>query len=240
MVGKLVSWIDRRFYLAFQDNWDDRILGNLIHEHLGPGQVLDLGAGAGILDFLDLRGRGRVIVGLDLDPAIGNNTLLDFAVIGSGDHLPFPDAAFDLVVANNLLEHLENAERVFSEIIRTMKPGGVLIFKTPNKYHYVPLIARLTPHRLHALMVRGRGRSKEDVFPTYYRANSRRKLMKIADRSGFREVRLTTVEGRPEYCRIAWPIYLVGLIYERVVNATRVLSGLRVVIIGEMKKPPLP
>jgi SAM-dependent methyltransferase len=46
--------------------------------------------------------------------------------------LPFPDEMFDVVVANQIFEHLKQIYRPMSEIHRVLKPGGVLLFSVPN------------------------------------------------------------------------------------------------------------
>lgn len=45
--------------------------------------------------------------------------------------LPFADGSFDLVAAFDVIEHVENDERVFQELTRVLKPGGRLIFYVP-------------------------------------------------------------------------------------------------------------
>jgi hypothetical protein len=48
------------------------------------------------------------------------------------------------------------------------------------------------------------------------------------------------VEGRPEYLRIAAPAYLLGIAYERIVNATELLAPWRVILIAALRKPSAP
>jgi SAM-dependent methyltransferase len=45
--------------------------------------------------------------------------------------LSFPDASFDLVITQDVMEHVMNPDRAFSEIARTLKPGGAHIFTVP-------------------------------------------------------------------------------------------------------------
>ena len=45
--------------------------------------------------------------------------------------LPFGDAAFDLVLACDVLEHVADDRRAFRELNRVLRPGGVLIFSVP-------------------------------------------------------------------------------------------------------------
>jgi hypothetical protein len=53
-----------------------------------------------------------------------------------------------------------------------LKPTGILLFKTPNALHYMPLIARMTPHGFHRFVNKLRGRATIDTFPTRYRVNT--------------------------------------------------------------------
>lgn len=46
--------------------------------------------------------------------------------------LPFEDGAFDLVVSNQVLEHLVDTDLFVSEIRRLLRPGGVAVVSTEN------------------------------------------------------------------------------------------------------------
>jgi len=45
--------------------------------------------------------------------------------------LTFPDASFDLVITQDVMEHVMNPDKAFSEIARTLKPGGAHVFTIP-------------------------------------------------------------------------------------------------------------
>jgi SAM-dependent methyltransferase len=47
------------------------------------------------------------------------------------ESLTFEDEAFDLVVTQDVLEHVLQPERAFAEIARTLKPGGAHVFTVP-------------------------------------------------------------------------------------------------------------
>jgi len=45
------------------------------------------------------------------------------------------------------------------------------------------------------------------------------------------------IEGRPEYLRLAWPTYVLGAAYERLVNASELFAPGRVLLMGTLRKP---
>ena len=46
----------------------------------------------------------------------------------------FPDASFDMVVTQDVLEHVLDPQRAFAEIARTLQPGGCHVFTVPWYY----------------------------------------------------------------------------------------------------------
>jgi ubiquinone/menaquinone biosynthesis C-methylase UbiE len=105
--------------------------------HLQPGMsVLDVGCGPGSITrgLAERLSPGRV-VGLDpaagvLDPARRdaaerNLTNLHYEA-GSVYALPFADAAFDVVFAHQVLQHLARRAEAMREMLRVLKPGGLI------------------------------------------------------------------------------------------------------------------
>jgi SAM-dependent methyltransferase len=233
----LVPWLDRRFYPTQVEYWDDDIFRATVLEHLRANlRLLDIGAGAGILPQTNFRGLASEVVGIDLDPRVTSNPHLDRGIIADCTALPFPDASFDVVVADNVLEHLDQPRKGFAEISRVLRPGGTFVAKTPNKWHYMPTIARLTPTWFHRWFNALRGRSTVDTFPTRYRANTVSAIRRLAAESGMEPIRIRRFEGRPEYLRLTFPTYVAGLAYERVVNSTDMLGFLRILLVIELRK----
>ena len=236
-MSKSTQWIDQKFYPDCGNNWDDELFRQRILAKLQRNSVvLDLGAGAGIVKQMNFKGLARKVCGVDIDPRVKDNPLLDERRHADAGFIPYAEGMFDVVFSDNVLEHLENPAAVFREVQRVLKRDGMFLFKTPNKWHYVPTIARLTPHAVHRMVVRGRGRVAEDVLPTLYRANSKSAIAHLARLTGFDVMSIEYIERRPEYLRMNAATYLVGVAYERFVNSSEVFAPLRIILIGQLQK----
>ena len=103
---------------------------------LEPGErVLDLGCGAGTDSLVAARmvGPEGHVVGIDM-----TREMLDKArravgemgadnvefVEGEAEQLPFPDASFDVVISNGVIDLIPDKDAVFSELHRVLAPGG--------------------------------------------------------------------------------------------------------------------
>jgi ubiquinone/menaquinone biosynthesis C-methylase UbiE len=115
---------------------------------VGPGhRVLDLGCGGGRHAFEVLR-RGADVVAFDQDSAELENVAAMFAamdkagevppgatgrtVTGDALGMPFPDASFDTVIAAEVLEHIPDDMAAMREIVRVLKPGGLVAVTVPS------------------------------------------------------------------------------------------------------------
>lgn len=110
---------------------------------LRPGmRLLDCGCGPGTitLDFAAAVAPGEVI-GLDIAPVqIDRARTLAAAAqvnnvsfqVGDVYALPFPDASFDVVNANSLLQHLREPVRALREFRRVLRPGGLTAVVDPD------------------------------------------------------------------------------------------------------------
>jgi len=236
-VTRITSWIDRRFYAGYERNWDDKLFREKILAHIKPdATVLDVGAGAGIVAEMNFLGSAAFMCGIDLDPRVQANPMLNEGRIADAGHIPYADDTFDLVFADNVMEHIADPDKVFREIYRVLKPAGILMFKTPNVAHYMPTVARLTPHGFHKFINRLRGRASEDTFPTLYRANSASRIRRLATQTGFAVEQISRIEGRPEYLRFMPLTYVLGALYERIVNASSFFEPFRILLICELRK----
>lgn len=123
----------------------------VIKAYLTPGaKVLEIGGGTGIQAKL-LDEQGFNVVSIDLPRS---QYALDrvFSVIDyDGEHIPFGDRTFDVVLSSNVLEHVENLPALQNEIRRVLRPEGYCVHIMPsaswrfwtNLTHYVDLIQRI-------------------------------------------------------------------------------------------------
>lgn len=157
-----------------------------IHSILKPSDhVVDVGAGRGRWfhddpcaprrALLDIRSRVASFVGVDIDPAVLENpTTTDNFVIDEG-RIPLPDHSADVIIADYVLEHVAEPQDFAAEIDRILKPGGYFAARTPGRYEYVSIAARMIGNRRHADVVAHAQpgiRGASDVFPTMYRMNT--------------------------------------------------------------------
>ncbi|MDT0215262.1 class I SAM-dependent methyltransferase [Rothia sp. ARF10] len=111
-----------RFYT---DVADDTIALITRHESLKSRTVLDVGAGQEQFGrrFAE-HGARYVAVDLErqsLSPGAGVG-----GVVGRGEHLPFASASVDIVMSNNVMEHVTRPGVVADEMVRVVRPGGLV------------------------------------------------------------------------------------------------------------------
>ncbi len=131
--------------------WDERdVLTQITPARLGYLQsvagdlagrrVLDLGCGGGMLAEPLARAGARVC-GIDVsrnavaaarEHARHSGLGIDY-LRAAAEELPFGAGSLDLVVAFDVLEHVDDLARVVQEIARTLRPGGRLIYETMNR-----------------------------------------------------------------------------------------------------------
>jgi len=213
----------------------------LISDRLGTdADMLDLGCGKGKGTF-DFRSEGAFVVGCDIGNDVNENRFVSARVFGDAYALPFRSESFHLVLMDFFVEHLKSPDLCARETFRVLRRGGYLMLRTPNLYHYVSIVGRITPHWFHRLVAnRVRGLavpSESPVFRTHYRANTSRAVKRVFSQAGFLPEEIIMVEREPSYLMFARLTFLLGYWYERLVNKYDSLANLRSNIFGIMRKP---
>ncbi len=152
--GANVSDVARAYYAMTDDVVDrrrERFLrhiagaearGEALAERLPVvGTILEVGCGTGGLLVAAARA-GRTVVGVDIASrwlVVARRRLADRGfnvpmIAAEAERLPWPDATFDAVAADSVLEHLDDPSRALREWRRVLRPGGTLVVWSPNRF----------------------------------------------------------------------------------------------------------
>jgi ubiquinone/menaquinone biosynthesis C-methylase UbiE len=104
--------------------------------------ILDLGSGAGNF-VVACRKRGLRAFGVEPDRIGAGSSLTSLEIAARrldkgafaaavGEQLPFRDGTFDLVVLDQVMEHVTDQKKVLTEAMRVVKPEGVIYIACPN------------------------------------------------------------------------------------------------------------
>lgn len=129
-------------------NGQDRRL-NQIRQYvdLRGKRILDLGCGMGMY-VSRLRQFSKDVHGVDVDPEkiARASAWLPNLHVSPAEHLPFEDGSFDVVLLNEVIEHVDDDRQTVQEAYRVLAPGGHIVIYAPN---------RLYPFETHGFYFRG-------------------------------------------------------------------------------------
>ena len=121
---------------GFTIGGDER--ANWFRRHIGAGtRLLDIGCRDGTMT--NKLSVGHAVTGIDIDDdalalANRNHGISTRKVDLNREPLPFDSGSFDVVVAGEILEHLQFPEHAVSEIYRVLASGGVFVGSVPNAF----------------------------------------------------------------------------------------------------------
>lgn len=201
--------------------------------------VLDVGCGREFQMAAFFRQRAAEAHGIDpMGPHPGENDEDVYFRHGVAGQIPYPDATFDIIACKCVLEHLEHVDEAFREFARVLKPGGRMIFLTPNRYDYVSVMASIIPNAMHGRIVKAmEGRDEQDTFPVFYRCNTMGTLRRLAGQTGLTVERLRYHNHYPSMF-MSWPMLCrLGILYDRMAASVPRLEWLQSWILGCLHKP---
>jgi 2-polyprenyl-3-methyl-5-hydroxy-6-metoxy-1,4-benzoquinol methylase len=113
------------------------------------GKALDVGFGSGV--YLPvLTELFKEVVGLDSKECMVRHAgpLMEQyphlqTVAGDITNCQMPSDSFDLIVCSEVVEHIADSQKATDEMYRVLKPGGILILSTPQRWSLLELMARI-------------------------------------------------------------------------------------------------
>lgn len=195
----------------YQEREVDSLVQRLerLYGRLEGARVLEIGSGSGGRSVA-LALRGAEVAGVEpSDAGVAASRLraeryqkiqVQFQV-GVGERLPFPDESFDLVFSMEVLQHVQDLERVIAETHRVLRRGGHCYHEAPNnlypwEFHYRMLWIPYLPKPLGKLYARMRGKDPRhlDDINFLYRPS----LLSQMRRCGFTQLRDVYSEELPQ------------------------------------------
>lgn len=111
----------------------------MIRDHANVrGRILDNGCGLGTyLRALAPYSDARFGLEVELERAVRAAEHATGVALGVGETLPFPGRCFDLVLSNEVIEHVADDARYAAEMVRVTRPGGKVVVFCPNRWYPV-------------------------------------------------------------------------------------------------------
>ena len=186
---------------------------------LSGASVVDVGCGAGDL-YPVVRSRFSKYIGVDVVRYEGFPEEASFCRfdLDSGQ-VPLPEASADVVVAVEVIEHLENPREFARQLVRLVKPGGWVVITTPNQLSFLSLLTLVVKHRFQAF---------QDVhYPTHLTALLEVDLRRIGTECGLEQITIEySLEARLPLTAHHYPSVLSRL-FPRALSDNVLLIGRR-------------
>jgi 2-polyprenyl-3-methyl-5-hydroxy-6-metoxy-1,4-benzoquinol methylase len=172
------------------------------------GDLLDFGSGTGFLTKqLKATEFFTTVTAADLMPRPASlDDSIAWTAADLNEFLPYDSASFDVIVAAEVIEHLENPRFVAREMFRLLRPGGALILTTPNNESWRSLVSLLV--RSHHVAF------GDGSYPAHITPLLRIDLRRTLTEAGFRPpvFRYTGEGGVPGYPTLTWQKISAGLL----------------------------
>ena len=112
---------------------------NLIRRYapLEGKRVLDIGCGLGAY-VANFRRFTEEAYGMDVDaPRLqeGRRRGIDNLLLAAAEALPFAEGSFDVIVLNEVIEHVRDDAATLREACRVLRPGGKVVIYAPNRLY---------------------------------------------------------------------------------------------------------
>ncbi len=132
-------------------------------------KILDIGSGEG--GTSEVLSEDNFVTSFDMNKIRllrQQNSFSDINLLcGSSSSLPFKNNSLDLIILQDVLEHLDNKEKLINNIYNLLNDNGMIYLSTPNKFSVVNIIA--DPHWGVPLVSLLKRESVRKYFLNYFR-----------------------------------------------------------------------
>lgn len=190
----------RQSHGASSDAIYEMVTRTISGRHRGGGVLVDVGCGAGKL---------RSFVGRQCDRYIGVDAIryedfpteADFISLDlDTGNVPLADAFADVVCAVETIEHLENPRAFVRELVRLIKPGGMVIITTPNQLSLLSKLTFVLKNQFNAFQ------EAPGLYPAHVTALLEIDLIRIFTECGLTNINIDfTNQGRIPFMSWHWP-----------------------------------
>lgn len=193
---------------------------------LDGARVLDIGCGIGAY-VRKLRELSDRVYGIDIDAArVREGRDAGCLAVAVSEHLPFADGVLDVVLLNEVIEHVRDDRETLREACRVVRPGGHVIVYAPN---------RLYPFETHGVYLGKRYVFGNIPLVNYLPGTLRRRLVPHARVYTARDLR-RLIDGLPAELVVHTQVY-PG--FDNIAARRRRLGGLLRAIFHRLERTPL-
>mgnify|MGYP003826746593 CR=1 FL=1 len=136
-----IIMVEERFDSKKNQLWLEKLFDEIVSYALPlvrDKYILDAGSGSGWSESKFVDAGAKKIDAFDIDEEsvkFGNSLKLEGVTYAKKDfnESDFGDNIYDTVISVEVIEHLTNAEYYFKNLVRALKPNGILFLTTPNK-----------------------------------------------------------------------------------------------------------
>jgi SAM-dependent methyltransferase len=169
----------KKFDPDYQFSW--QISTAIIEEQIEHRPyLLDIGA----RDNIRLKIHHQAAFGVGLDLETEGEVYSDdhnCFCLGTAYQVPMRDSSFDFVTSRFTFEHLQYPQQALAEIARVLKPGGICLLETTNKYNPLILAARMIPFFIKKIIFqRIFKENPSGTYKTYYQINTPKAFRNVA------------------------------------------------------------
>jgi 2-polyprenyl-3-methyl-5-hydroxy-6-metoxy-1,4-benzoquinol methylase len=156
-------------------------------------RVLELGCATALFGAAIKERTGAEVWGIEFDPVAAEHaaTLIDRVFVGDADEQValLPDGHFDVIVCNDVLEHLVNPVQTLAKLRSKLTPEGVVVASIPNIRH-LPALSKVVFRRAFP-------QDDEGIFDrTHLRFFTRKSMARLFDDAGFTLRRIKGINGQ--------------------------------------------